>query len=265
MTKEMVFLTKKEMQAQAPSIFQDSVSPEVSKHYTHIPTGQVIDDMAKLGWKVSAVREIKARKTNTKGYQKHLICFQNPGLVIEKDNETLFPQVYLINSRDGKNAFRLFAGIYRTISNMWIVAPREQFNFVRIRHMGYSFEELEIQINNMIKRLPTVIDLMNLMVNTQMREDEIYGFAEKALKLRLSNEEISNIDIESFCFPNRTIDKGNQLWNVFNTIQDKIIYGGYVNGLTKNGKQRKARQIKNFTQNLKISESLFNIAITYIK
>ena len=41
----------------APSIFAEKPSSEVSKHYTHIPTTKVIDDMELLGWKPTMVIE----------------------------------------------------------------------------------------------------------------------------------------------------------------------------------------------------------------
>ena len=45
------YLTKENMKSMAPSIFAEKPSNEVSKHYTHIPTTKVIDDMEMLGWK----------------------------------------------------------------------------------------------------------------------------------------------------------------------------------------------------------------------
>ena len=45
------YLTKANIMKMAPSVFAESPSDEVSKHYTHIPTERVIDDMEVLGWK----------------------------------------------------------------------------------------------------------------------------------------------------------------------------------------------------------------------
>ena len=55
-----------------------SPSAEVSKHYTHIPTSKVINDMRTLGWDVVDAKEVKARKNSTMGFQKHLVVFRNP-------------------------------------------------------------------------------------------------------------------------------------------------------------------------------------------
>ena len=75
--KTAKYLSKENMKSLAPSIFAEKPSDEVSKHYTHIPTTKVIDDMELLGWKPIEAKEVKARKSSTQGFQKHLIVFRN--------------------------------------------------------------------------------------------------------------------------------------------------------------------------------------------
>jgi hypothetical protein len=48
------------------------------------------------------------------------------------------------------------------------------------------------------------------------------------------------------------------LWAVFNRVQEKV-----VNGMFKTG-TRKARVIKNFQQDIKINEQLFELAESYL-
>jgi hypothetical protein len=58
----------------------------------------------------------------------------------------------------------------------------------------------------------------------------------------------------------RVEDEGNDLWAVFNRVQEKIVCGSYVYG----SKKRKARSIKNFQQDIKINEQLFELAELYL-
>ena len=76
------FLNDEQIREKAPSVFTMKPSNEVSKHYTHIPTTKVINDMRTLGWDVVDVKEVKARKAATRGVQKHLVVFRNPEVVI---------------------------------------------------------------------------------------------------------------------------------------------------------------------------------------
>ncbi len=98
------FLSMSEIRQRANSIFTETASPNVSDKFTHIPTHKVIEDMTELGWSVVDAKQVKARKGQ--GFQKHLVVFRNPDVVINgADGDTVFPQILLTNSNDGKNAF----------------------------------------------------------------------------------------------------------------------------------------------------------------
>jgi hypothetical protein len=60
----------------------------------------------------------------------------------------------------------------------------------------------------------------------------------------------------------RPEDKGNDLWSIFNVIQEKILDGNfnYISGT----KLRKARKVKNFKQDLEINQKLFAMAAEFI-
>jgi hypothetical protein len=78
------FKSKDELREIAPSIFSTKPSPEVSSKYSHIPTDKLIDDMDLLGWKVIDAKEVQARQKTTRGFQKHLVVFRNPDIVINQ-------------------------------------------------------------------------------------------------------------------------------------------------------------------------------------
>jgi hypothetical protein len=175
------FLNDAQIAEQAPCVFNEKPSAEVSKHYTHIPTSKVINDMRTLGWDVVDAKEVKARKNSTKGFQKHLVVFRNPDVVINgKDNDTVFPQVLLTNSHDGKNAFTFTAGLFRIICENGLVISTTQFEDVKMRHMGYSFEDLQVKIKEMVEKLPLTVESMNKMQATEIGENQAVEFAKKS-------------------------------------------------------------------------------------
>ena len=67
--KTAKYLSKENMKSLAPSIFAEKPSSEVSKHYTHIPTTKVIDDMEMLGWKPIEAKEVKLVKTQQEDFK----------------------------------------------------------------------------------------------------------------------------------------------------------------------------------------------------
>ena len=258
------FMSDEEIRLKSPSVFTQKPSKEVSKHYTHIPTTKVINDMRTLGWDVVDTQQVKARTDGTLGVQKHLVVFRNPDVVINGENgDTVFPQILLTNSHDGKNSFTFTAGLYRMICSNGLVISTTQFEDVKIRHMGYSFEELQVQIRGMVEKLPLTVESMNKMKEVNLEEEKAVDFARKALQTRFPKEDLKRIkiDIKELLSPVRKEDSGNDLWSVFNVVQEKIIEGDfeYVMG----NKVRKARQIKNFRQDQKINRELFDLALEY--
>ena len=258
------FLSRKELKEVCPVIFADKASNEVSKHYTHIPTSKVIDDMELLGWNVVDAKSVKARKNSTKGFQKHLVVFRNNDVVINgEDGDTVFPQVLLTNSHDGKNAFTFTAGLFRMVCENGLVISTSTFEDVKMRHMGYSFEELQVKIKEMVEKLPLTVESMNKMKETELGQNQAVDFAKKALNTRFTDKELKRIKInfEELLTPTRVEDEGNDLWSVFNVVQEKIISGDFE--YTAANKIRKAREIKNFKQDQKINKDLFELALEY--
>ena len=69
--------------------------------------------------------------------------------------------------------------------------------------------------------------------------------------------------IEDILEPTRDEDKGNDLWRVFNVVQEKITQGGFSAALV-GAKVRKVRKIKSFEKDLKINQDLFKLATALV-
>jgi hypothetical protein len=258
------YLSKANIRSLAPSVFSEKPSEDVSSKYTHIPTERVIDDMELLGWKPIEAKEVKARKKSTKGFQKHLLIFRNDDVVINgKDGDTVFPQILLTNSHDGKNAFTFQAGLYRLICENGLVIADTQFEDVKMRHMGYTFEDLQVLIKEMVEKLPLTVESMNQMKAKELEQEQILAFAKEAINTRFTEKEVNRIEIDwdAFIEPVRKEDAGKDLWSIFNVVQEKLIEGDFEYRM--GGKPRKAREIKNFKQDMKINKELFELALDY--
>jgi len=259
------FLTTNQIKERAKSVFTDTAGPGTSEKFTHIPTHKVIEDMAQLGWGVVDAKEVKARVKNSIGFQKHLVVFRNPDVVINgEDGDTVFPQILLTNSNDGKNAFTFTAGLFRMVCENGLVISTQEFENVKMRHMGYTFEELQERVRGMVEQLPLTVESMNRMKAIQLSEEQAKELAKKALTTRFEEEQVEamNIDLDLLLEPTRPEDKGSDLWSVFNVIQEKILDGGftYISG----AKVRKARKVKNFKQDLEINQKLFAMAAEFV-
>ena len=247
--------TLDEIKHLAPSVFTEQKAPHLTDKYIQTPTSRVVEDLMKLGWNVTKAQEIKARKG--KGFQKHMVVFRNPDIMIRGNNgDDSFPQILRTISHDGKSAFNFRIGIFRLVCSNGLVVSDADFNNLSIRHINYTFESLQEKINEVIEKLPGLVQKINLFKSKELTQNQMIEFATKAATLR--NKQVVNaMDLLN---TTREQDNGNDLWVVFNRVQEKILGGGYSYGR----KNRKARSITNFQQDIKVNEQLFELAETYL-
>ena len=261
--KNMDFIDKSEIKNRANSIFTTTGSPSTSDKYAHISTEKIIDDMELLGWGVVDAKQVKARKSV--GFQKHLVVFRNSEIVIDgADGDTVFPQILLTNSHDVKNAFTFTAGLFRMICENGLVVCNQEFENLKIRHYGYDFEELEKTINAMVEKLPLTVESMNRFKTTVLNSNQMLDFAKRALNSRFTDSELEHItiDLNDLLTPSREEDKGNDMWSVFNTVQEKLTHGLFNYGY--GSKNRKARKIKNFNKDMELNNKLYQLANEFV-
>jgi hypothetical protein len=237
----------------APSVFTTEKASHLSDKYVQTPTSRVVEDLMNLGWVVTKVQEVRSRKY--KGFQKHLVVFRNPDIMIKGENgDDSFPQILLTNSHDGKAAFNFRVGIFRLVCSNGLVISDADFNNVSIRHVNYTFESLQTKINEIIAKLPGLVNKINVFKAKTLTEIEMNDFATKASQLR-TKKTVNIMDVLS---ATRTEDQGNDLWVVFNRVQEKILGGSYTSG------GRKARSVKNFQKDIQLNEQLFELAESYL-
>jgi hypothetical protein len=117
----------------------------------------------------------------------------------------------------------------------------------------------------MVEQLPLTVESMNKMKLTQLSKNQAQDLAKRSLTTRFEDIDIDllNIDIDALLEPTRPEDKSNDLFTVFNVIQEKILGGDftYMSGV----KIRKARRVKNFQQDIKINARLYEIANEFVE
>jgi hypothetical protein len=181
-----------------------------------------------------------------------------------QDGDTVYPQILLTNSHDGKNSFTFTAGLYRMVCENGLVIADQKFEDFRIRHMGYDFETLQSTIKEMVSTLPLTVESMNKMKTTELQEQQALQLAKDLLDLRIEGtpNTYDQEAIEAVLTPQRPQDEGLGLWEVFNRVQENIIEGNFPYRTLK-GKVRQARVIKNFKQDMVLNKGMFNKALEY--
>ena len=262
------YLSKSELREVCPIAFDKTpTNPDVSKHYVHVNTETIIDDMAKLGWKpVGATMRNRTKKDTI--FSRHMVSFQNEDIFIDGD-EKAFPRILLTNSHDGKNAFKFHVGIFRLVCSNGLVVATETFNHFRVRHQGYTFNELRQVVIDAVGGLPEHVTVMNKMVKRILTDEEKHVLAVDSLLTRLGLDtsdkteraKIDEYTVDQILAPVRDGDKGDDLWRVFNVVQEKMIRGGFESSVTTGKKKyRQVRPITNFVRDMELNQELFQLA-----
>lgn len=265
------FMTKDEMREKAPYIFADKpTNGAVSDRYTLANTETVIDDMAKLGWGVTDCKQQRANK-RSKIRSFHMVALQNPNVYVEDDNGGIegFVRIILTNSHDGFHSFKFMVGIFRCVCSNGLIVASEQFADIAIKHINYDFEELRKVVAKAIEASEKNVEVLNAMRETYLTDEQKADFAVKAVAIRKGTEEdklpqLSKEEVDEILEPVRAEDKGDDLWSVFNVLQEKMITGNFLFGKTKLGKKRKARPITGAAKDIEVNQKLFATASTYL-
>jgi len=266
-------LTDSDIQFICPVAFKEKMTKSeiknlgLSKHYSFVPTSRVINDLRSLGWNPVDAKQVKARKKETNGYQKHMITFENDSYKTEGATE--YPQLLLTNSHDGGNAFTLSAGIFRLVCSNGLVIKTEDYGTSRLVHKGYSFEAIQNLVNDFVATIDETLTRITAMKEVELTKAQQMEFAKAAALLRFTEKSYNEqnisdvVDLDDLLSVDRKEDAGDGLWEVYNRVQESIVQGSfhYIGG---NKKSRKARPIKNFKQSIDVNKKLSELAFAYV-
>lgn len=260
----MNVLSNDQIASLAPAVMSNEHKAGLSEHYTHIPTIQVVEDMRKLGWEPVQAIGVKARKGGNSAIKKHLVKFRNEGVYMADQNGNVdsYIEVLLTNSHDGSSTFRFEIGIFRLVCSNGLVVKDQDLGDLKIRHMGYDFETLRALINTMVEKLPDVVGRINRFNEITISDELAQEFALKAAELRFGDK-MKNLDPNMLLLIERQEDANNSMWAILNRVQEKLVNGGFYYTNDKN-KSRKARKIKNFTQDIEFNSQLWELADEYV-
>ena len=272
-------LSDDDIRVVCPVAFKETMSSKeirnlgLSKHYSFVPTSNVINDLRSMGWECVDAKQVKARKKSTRGYQKHMITFEHPKYKVEGAEE--YPQLLLTNSHDGGNAFQLSAGIFRLVCSNGLVIKTEDYGSARLVHKGYSFEAVQKLVNEFVETIDETLTRITAMKEVELDKAQQIEFAKQAALLRFTAKSYNEdnigdvVDLDDLLNVERKEDAGNGLWEVFNRVQESLVNGKYnyaSNGKVNaaDAKTRKARPIKNFKQSIDVNKKLSELAFAYV-
>jgi len=258
-------LTPEVIKERAPQVYTDKPYDKVSDKYVFLPTYRIVEDMAKLGWLVSDAKTMKTKKEDQKKYGKHMVVFFHPDIYI-KDEEggiEAYPQILIQNNHRGWGQFNFQIGIFRMICSNGLVIKEKDLGDFKLRHFGYSFDELKRLVDQAIEVLPKVVERINVFSQKVMTPDEQRSFAYKAIQARFGEERVvDDYELNQVLASARPEDEGSTLWVTLNRVQEHLVRGGFTS-IGADKKERKVRKIVNIQANVALNEKIWEVAAQY--
>lgn len=252
-------ITLDELKTALPQAFVTSPAARVSKRYSFIPTSQILTDLDNLGWKIRSITNPRYKSAGKMLHGKHLVRLFHPDIQINAEGDINHVEIALYNSSDGTSKFRMEVGIFRMVCSNGLVVKSHDFGGINMRHSGYSFDALKESIDTMVAGLPNVVQKINTFSSRILNQTEMTELAQQAYSLRNTGRQATPEELKAILTPRRDADKGDNLWVVFNRVQESILTGG--NTFTdRRGRNRTARPIRNLDKGLKLNQELWSLA-----
>ncbi len=258
----MDYLNLETLKENVPSIFTERPHCKVSEKYTFIPTTKVISTLGEQGWMPTKAHQYNSKKnTISNKYRRHLIRFSNENFTKQMNVGDTVPEIVMFNSHDATSSFKFNIGLFRLVCSNGLVVSTANFGEYKIRHQNYDVNQVINAIDNMTNAFPEVYGKMDAMNSKILSPNELVEFGTIASERRWGKDR--TIDMDGLLGVRRVADKGNELWKVFNRVQENMLSGGIVtSSLNKDGRKviNKTRPVKSIDQNVSINKMLWNLS-----
>jgi hypothetical protein len=205
----------------------------------YIPTLDVVQKLQNEGWTIQGVDEARAKNRKI---VSNYVQMQHPDFSVKnnKGKDEAIASLTLSNSCSGNKPLQLDLGMYRQVCSNGAIRF-EDTELSKIQHTKVNIRDLDLFIFGLSTKSNKLIEEINAMKDKNMSYDEIKSFAYNAAKLRF-NEDDNRFDIDALLKVNRVEDEGNDVWTVFNRIQENLTH-----------------DVKNKEEDIWLNKQLFNL------
>lgn len=255
-------LSDRQLKEFAPTIFAKGGISGVSEKYGFVNTKLIIDAMREANFDVVEVRQSQRRNLDRMPFTKHMLKFRPTGLLGKIKRGDVVPQVVALNSHDRSSGFHLYAGLFRLLcENGLMVSDGAEIEPIRVPHTIRMVENVVDRSLELIKCIDGVYRLRGDMLATMLNPKQSIAFARQAVEFRPPRAAI--LAPENLLVPRRKEDEPNDLWHVFNRVQENMLRGGNET-LTEDGRTIMTRGIGRIERDVQVNTKLWSLAVQTI-
>jgi hypothetical protein len=211
----------------------------------YIPTLEVIQTLQNDGWLLKGVSEQrgKNRKIESNYVQMHHPDFE---LKNKRGKMEAISSLTITNSCSGAKSLNMDLGLYRQVCSNGLIAFDKHGESTKIKHTEINYKNLSNFIASVNNKTDKILESFGVLQNKALTVDEARQFAYQAAKLKQREDEITDAMISDLLQVNRVEDEGNDLWTVFNRIQENL-----------------TADVTNFNTDIILNQKLFSLADQY--
>lgn len=259
-------VTEEALRKYVPSVFATEAHESRSDRYEFIPTWDVLKAMQEKGFVIVSAQQARTRDVSKREFTKHLLRLRPRDDVSKRAvvGDSVF-ELLLKNSHDGSSLYELMGGMFRFVCANGMVVGDHLIQPVKVMHTGDVADQVIEASYSIIDEAPKVIEHVKEWRGLLLSPEEQRLFAGEAAKLRFNAEEGKELPVtaDQLLHPKRSSDNGNDLWSVFNRVQENCIKGG-MQGTTRNARgnrvTRAVRQVKGIDQDVRLNKALWSLA-----
>jgi hypothetical protein len=205
----------------------------------YIPTLDVITKLQDEGWRISGVAEQRGKNRKiTSNY----VQLQHPDFAVQnsKGKDEAFTSITLSNSCNGNRPLQMSLGLFRQVCTNGLIKFDQHAETEKIRHIEVNARDLDRFVVSMNGKADKLLTEVNEMKHKGLSIEDMRKLAGEAARLRYTN--LDEINIDDLFAVNRVEDESNDLWTVFNRIQENLTH-----------------DIKNMNEDIRLNQQLFSL------
>jgi hypothetical protein len=188
----------------------------------YIPTIDVVQKLQKEGWLINGVDE---QRNKNRKISSNYVQMTHPDFAIKNKQgiDEAYSSITIKNSCSGDQPLQMSLGAYRMVCSNGLVRFDRNAETEKIKHTKINYIDLDRFIYSMNDKAQEIITQLNTWKQQNMTAEQIKEFAYNAARLRFAETD-ENFDPSALLRVNRVEDEDNDVWTVFNRIQENLTH-----------------------------------------
>lgn len=246
-------LTHEELMQHTPSVFGEEKHVSRSERYAYIPTITLLESLQREGFQPFFACQTRVRDQSRREHTKHMLRLRRAGQITGQQ----VPEIILLNSHDGSSSYQMLPGLFRSVCCNGLVCGTS-LGEVRVPHKGNVVEKVIEGAYEVLGVFDRVEEKRDAMQSLLLPPPAQQALAKAALTYRFGegHQPVTESQVLS---ARRWQDEQNDLWSVFNRLQENLSKGG-LSGRSVQGKRSRTRAVNGIDGDIKLNRALWVMA-----